>query len=74
MKLRLLDLQGKCVHELDVEEDPNANTILHYAPTGKHYVYHDAGGDEEGNWEEWMEAEIVSVNVTLHSELTGGSK
>ena len=76
MKIRLLDKRGACAHEFT--QDPNtgvcgfdANTILIWEPTGKHYVYRDAGDDEDGGWEEWTEAELVTVHVTLHSELTG---
>lgn len=72
MRLLLLhENTRRPLHEFTLSEDQelSADTILEY--DGKHWVYHDAGGDEDGNYEEWIPAEVVSLNVMLQRKEEG---
>jgi hypothetical protein len=67
MKMILMDTDENEVHEFD---DPNmqrihAETIVHWAPTDKNYIYHDSGQDDSGPWMAFIEAETVSVSPAI---------
>jgi hypothetical protein len=55
----------KVAHEFDIEDDPPADCIIVWGPTGQHYVYNDAGDDENGHWEEWIPATLVQINPSV---------
>lgn len=63
MKLRLMNGLGYLAHEFDIDQDTDGDTVLVHE--GKHYVYRDAGGDDEDGWEEWQEATLVELNVLV---------